>query len=275
MKQSLSIGSEQKARQLQTTANNRLATSEAQSFVDNRPQTIAQRQLLSIIRASPQMIAQRKRMVSIHSGSVMVAQRELNSLLQSPSVQLQVAPGEGMLQGELDTVQRVEGKETLQGKSAEETIVQREQQSARKPNNTGLSGNLRSGIEHLSSISLNNNIINNNSLQPMQLNAFTYSRNRRLPTMQMQGMQEIKSDLSVSQDKGIKNVVQRVLPPFGYADTKGYYKAQGKAKELRYLKDRPADFSTAFKKAMVQNEWGGHYNKEMDLWHVVASSNMK
>ena len=105
MKQSLSVRSEQQARQLQTTANNRSATSEVQSFVDNRPQTIAQRQLLNTIHASPQMIAQCKLAESIRNSPRMVAQRELSRSLQSPSLQLQAAPEEEMLQGKFDTVQ--------------------------------------------------------------------------------------------------------------------------------------------------------------------------
>lgn len=270
MKQSLSIGSEQQVRQSQTTACNRSLTSEMQSFVDNRPQTIAQRQLIHTIHTSPQMIAQRKQAGSIRNSSRIVAQREFSRSLQSPGVQLQAAPEEEMLQGKFETVQRIEEKETLQGKSAAEKIVQREQKSAREPNNTGLSDDLKSSIEHLSGMSMDHNNIHYNSLQPVQLNALTNAQDRRLPMMQMQGIQEIKSDLSVSQDKGNKNVVQRALPPTGFAETKNYYKAQGNAKKLRYLKDRPADFSTAFKKAMVKNEWGGHYNQELDLWHVVT-----
>jgi hypothetical protein len=102
MKQSLSVGSEQQVRQSQTAANNRSATSEVQSFVDNRPQTIAQRQLLNTIHASPQMIAQCKLAESIRNSPRMVAQRELSRSLQSPSLQLQTAPEEEMLQGKFD-----------------------------------------------------------------------------------------------------------------------------------------------------------------------------
>lgn len=60
MKQSLPVGAERQARHTQTTANNRSATSAMQRFVDNRPETIAQRQLIDAIDVSPHMVAQRK-----------------------------------------------------------------------------------------------------------------------------------------------------------------------------------------------------------------------
>lgn len=66
-------------------------------------------------------------------------------------------------------------------------------------------------------------------------------------------------------------VAQFVLPPHGMADTKGYYKAQGNAAKTAYVSGRPADFSTKFKANMVQNEWGGSYNKETDMWHVTTN----
>lgn len=222
MKQSLSSGSEQQVRQSQTTANNRSATSEAQSFVDNRPQTIAQRQLINTIHASPQMITQRQQAGSIHNSPRMAAQRELSRSLQSSSVQLQVAPEEEMLrgkfeavqrveeeeeslqgkfemvqrveeeeplQGKFEAVQRVEEEEPLQGKfavaqrvEAEEPlqgkfdVAQRAQQSAAKPNNTGLPDNLKSGIEHLSGMSMDHVKVHYNSSQPAQLNALAYAQ---------------------------------------------------------------------------------------------------
>ena len=208
MKQSLSVGSEQQVRQSQTTANNRSAISEAQSFVDNRAQTIAQRQLINTIHASPQMIAQRKQAGSIHDSPRMAAQRELSRSLQSSSVQLKAAPEEEMLQGKFEAVQRVEedellqgkfavaqrveaqeplqGKfdvaqrveeeELLQGKSAAETIAQRVQQPAEKNNNTGLPDNLKSGIEHLSGMYMDHVKVHYNSSQPAQLNALAYAQ---------------------------------------------------------------------------------------------------
>ena len=258
MKQSLSIGSEQQVRQSQTTANNRSATSEMQSFVDNRPQTIAQRQLINAIHASPQMIAQRKQAVSIHNSPRMVAQREFSRSLQSPGVQLQAAPEEEMLQGKFETAQRVEEEEPLQGKfeavqrveeeeplqgkfalaqqvEAEEPlqgkfdVAQRAQQSAAKPNNTGLPDNLKSGIEHLSGMSMDHVKVHYNSSQPAQLNALAYAQGadihvatgqeqhlpheawhvvqqaqgRVKPTMQMRGSVPVNDDVGLEREADV------------------------------------------------------------------------
>ncbi|GLQ87799.1 hypothetical protein GCM10007898_13670 [Dyella flagellata] len=65
--------------------------------------------------------------------------------------------------------------------------------------------------------------------------------------------------------------MQMMLPYDGLAETKGYYKAQNRAKAHDYGGGRPVDFSTNFKMSMVKNEWGGSYNKAMDLWHVTTS----
>jgi len=261
MKQSLSVGSEQQVRQSQTTANNRSATSEAQSFVDNRPQTIAQRQLINTIHASPQMIAQRKQAGSIHDSPRMAAQRELSRSLQSSSVQLKAAPEEEMLQGKFEAVQRVEedellqgkfavaqrveaqeplqGKfdvaqrveeeELLQGKSAAETIAQRVQQPTKKTNNTGLPDNLKSGIEHLSGMSMDHVKVHYNSSQPAQLNALAYAQGadihvapgqeqhlpheawhvvqqaqgRVRPTMQMRGSVPVNDDAGLEREADV------------------------------------------------------------------------
>ncbi len=80
---------------------------------------------------------------------------------------------------------------------------------------------------------------------------------------------------SDSRSSSISGPVQRMiqfhLPPHGVADTKNYYNAQGNAKKLLYAGGRPADFSTKFKANMVEHQWGGSYNKETDMWHVVTS----
>ena len=242
MKQSLSVGSEQQVRQSQTTANNRSAISEAQSFVDNRAQTIAQRQLINTIHASPQMIAQRKQAGSIHDSPRMAAQRELSRSLQSSSVQLKAAPEEEMLQGKFEAVQRVEEDELLQGKfavaqrvEAQEPlqgkfdVAQRAQQSAAKPNNTGLPDNLKSGIEHLSGLSMDHVKVHYNSSQPAQLNALAYAQGadihvapgqeqhlpheawhvvqqaqgRVRPTMQMRGSVPVNDDAGLEREADV------------------------------------------------------------------------
>jgi len=72
-----------------------------------------------------------------------------------------------------------------------------------------------------------------------------------------------------AQRRSAAPVVQRMLPPDGLANTKGYYNAQKNI--TPYAGGRPANFSTKFKANMVEHEWHGAYNKETDLWHVVTS----
>lgn len=189
MKQTLPTESEQQVRQLQTVANNRSATSEVQSFVDKRPQIIAQRQLINTLHASPRMIAQRKLAKSIHNSPRMVAQRELSRSLQFPSLQLQAIPEEEMLQGKFDTAQRIEEEELLQGKFnpvqrvEEDELLQGKFEATQlaeapteKQNNTGLPDNLKSGIESVSGISMDSVRVHYNSSQPAQLNALAYAQ---------------------------------------------------------------------------------------------------
>jgi hypothetical protein len=76
------------------------------------------------------------------------------------------------LQGKVSTVQRVEEEEPLQKKLASTAPIQRE----KAPNNTGLPDNLKSGIESLSGVSMDNVKVHYNSSQPAQLNALAYAQ---------------------------------------------------------------------------------------------------
>lgn len=76
MKQSVPVGSEQQAKQSQPAADMAHAA-DSPGFVDNRPETIALRQLKGTIRSSPKMIAQRNIGKMLHNNSREVTQREL------------------------------------------------------------------------------------------------------------------------------------------------------------------------------------------------------
>lgn len=171
-KQSLSVESEQQVQQSQAT-HHQSAINEAQRFVDNRPQTIAQRQLINTIHASPQMIAQRQQAVLSHNSPRMAEQRAFSRSLQSPSVQLQAASEEEILQGKFDPAQRIKEDELVQGKFE---TTQLAEAPAEKQNNTGLPDNLKSGIEHLSGMSMDDVKVHYNSSQPSQLNAHAYAQ---------------------------------------------------------------------------------------------------
>ncbi|GJL74700.1 DUF4157 domain-containing protein [Nitrosomonas sp.] len=229
MKQSLSAESEQQRRPSNHATSDISHANGQKSFVDNRPQAAAQRQLIETINASPKMIAQSQIVDSFHNSPQMVAQRKLHNQMRSQTLQLQAEPEEAplqgksdpvqrqsepeeelpqgkfepvqrqkpedeellqgkfaavqrveeeeLLQGKLDTVQRLEEEELLQGKfAAEPTAQPAPQKNTLKHNNTGLPDNLKTGIENLSGMSMDNVKVHYNSSQPAQLNAHAYAQ---------------------------------------------------------------------------------------------------
>ena len=79
------------------------------------------------------------------------------------------------LQGKFEPAQRVEEDEPLQGKFAAGSATQL-QESAPAANRTGLPDQLKSGMESLSGMSLDNVKVHYNSPQPAQLNALAYAQ---------------------------------------------------------------------------------------------------
>jgi len=110
-------------------------------MIDNSPKITVQHQLRSLINNSPRTIAQHTARNRIHDSSRQAAQRKLSKDINNNSIV---------------TTQRV--KEPV------------------KPNNTGLPDNLKSGIESLSGMSLDNVKVHYNSSQPAQLNALAYAQ---------------------------------------------------------------------------------------------------
>lgn len=126
-------------------------------------------------------------------GKLEAAQRvEEEELLQGKFATLQRVVEEEPLQGKFETAQRVEEEEPLQGKFAgvqpmeeEEPLQAKSTQAAStqlaekasaKPNNTGLTEQLKSGIESLSGMSMDHVKVHYNSSQPTQLNAHAYAQ---------------------------------------------------------------------------------------------------
>jgi hypothetical protein len=120
------------------------------TMANNSPQATAQRRMMNMIRNSPRMAAQRKAAATLHKSPHVTVQRQ--------------QPGTGT------TTQREEVEEPLQPK-----VAQREEAPA-KPNHTGLPDNLKSGIESLSGMSMDNVRVHYNSAQPAQLNALAYAQ---------------------------------------------------------------------------------------------------
>lgn len=210
MKRSVSSDSEQRRHvNINSLADRRAA--KTSGFTDNRSDVLAQRRLIAGIAASPRMVAQRQAAESIHASPRMITQRKLFNFSGNAVAQLQSAPEDELLQGRFDpvqrmeeeeplqgkfdamqrmedeemlqgkfmTVQKMEEEEPLQGKSVSGVLVQREETSSAplpSNNNTGLPDNLKSGIESLSGISMDNVRVHYNSDKPAQLNALAYAQ---------------------------------------------------------------------------------------------------
>jgi hypothetical protein len=152
------------------------------------------------------MTAQRKKLNSLFGGAIQRQEGEEDALqgkfqtaqrveeeepLQGKFEAVQRVEEEEPLQGKFDTTQRVEEEEPLQGKFDAVQRVEEEEPlqgkfeaasttqlkgEATKPNNTGLPDNLKSGIESLSGMSMDNVKVHYNSSQPAQLNALAYAQ---------------------------------------------------------------------------------------------------
>lgn len=115
------------------------------------------------------------------STSVQLKQQEMmgavqrvedEELLQGKFETAQRAEDEELLQGKFATTQLAEDEEMLQGKFSNSNTTQLEE----KPNNTGLPNQLKSGIESLSGMSMDNVKVHYNSDKPAQLNAHAYAQ---------------------------------------------------------------------------------------------------
>jgi Domain of unknown function (DUF4157) len=146
------------------------STPTSAELMDNRPEAIAQRRLVEAIHTSPAMVAQRQQLRGMF-GEV---------------AQLQGGPeNEELLRGKFEPVQRVENEdeEPVQGKSVRISSLQRRKESAQptastalSTGNTGLPDSLKSGIESLSGLSMDDVTVHYNSSQPAQLNALAYTQ---------------------------------------------------------------------------------------------------
>lgn len=131
--------------------------------VSNSKEAVAQRALIAGINDSPRMLAQRRRLESY-------------LCINQPPISEAVPPASPIAQQQL--IQRLENQddeEALQPKFISEPPRQLERQPSPKPNNTSLPDNLKSGIESLSDMSLDNVKVHYNSSQPAQLNALAYA----------------------------------------------------------------------------------------------------
>ncbi|MDE2387686.1 MAG: DUF4157 domain-containing protein, partial [Betaproteobacteria bacterium] len=108
-------------------------------------------------------------------GSVPLPLRGRSSDLNLP-VQRRDDEEKKLIQEQFAAAQRGEKEEPLRGKFVHQSPAQLEQQPAAKTNDTGLPNNLKSGIESLSGMSMDNVKVHYNSSQPAQLNALAYAQ---------------------------------------------------------------------------------------------------
>jgi hypothetical protein len=149
----------------------------APAFVDNRPRVATLRKWADSMNNSPRVAAQRKLAETLHDGPRMAALRNLTETLHnSPRVTAQRKLMDRMLAGPVQLEGVTEEEQLLQGQfeSAQRTAA--EVDSTPRANNTGLPDHLRSGIESLSGISLDDVKVHYNSARPAQLNALAYAQ---------------------------------------------------------------------------------------------------
>ena len=179
-------------------------------------------QLETTMDSSPRQIAQRKLFDAIHNSPLQTAQRKKFDSLFGAA---QRREEEDTRQGKFETAQLNEKEEPLQPRLASGSAAQLEQQPATKPNDTGLPDSLKSGIENLSGMSMDNVKVHYNSPQPAQLNAHAYAQGtdihvapgqeQHLPheawhvVQQAQGRvpptMQMKEGVPVNDDKGLEH----------------------------------------------------------------------
>lgn len=181
-------------------------------------------------RAVAQLLSQAPRNVD-PADSCPVAQKQPAERLYGLPVQRQGVPEEEELQMKsnpavLQQQEMEEDEELLQGKFAtSETPTQFKGERRQQENRTGMSDNLKAGIENLSGMSMDDVKVHYNSSQPAQLNALAYARGqdihlgpgqeRHLPhegwhaVQQMQGRvmptMQAKGGVLINDDAGLEH----------------------------------------------------------------------
>jgi hypothetical protein len=195
-------------------------------FADRRPEAAAQREHAGKADNSPQAGKIAQLLAMANGASVETVQRqgsEEEELLQGKfeTVQRQGLEEEELMQGKFETVQKGGEGETLQSKSA---VAQKK--DAQTPNNTGLPDTLKSGIEKLSGLAMDDVKVHYNSPKPAQLQAHAFAQGtdihmapgqekhlpheawhvvqqkqgRVKPTMQMKGKVSVNDDAGLERE---------------------------------------------------------------------------
>ena len=179
----------QKAEPQQAKIQNQPAAKKSGGVAVESPQNEEVAQLEAMIETSPQMERLGSMAAMMSAGTAMAAQRKLADMMHNSQRQQTAQKfAEGIngsplmvaqrkkIDGLFGAAQRVEEEEFLQGKFTSEAPAQLKAEPAAKPNNTGLPENLKSGIENLSGMAMDNVKVHYNSSQPAQLNALAYAQ---------------------------------------------------------------------------------------------------
>lgn len=192
----------------------------AQSVMQARPATMPDTRAASLAQLHQQNMA---------GNSSQAAQLKAQAELMAgggSDASIQRLEDEELLQGKFAPVQRMEDEELLQGKFAPAAApIQREE----APNDTGMSSQLKSGIESLSGMSMDHVKVHYNSDKPAQLNAHAYAQGsdihvapgqeqhvpheawhvvqqaqgRVRPTMQLQGGVDVNNDVGLESEADV------------------------------------------------------------------------
>jgi hypothetical protein len=228
-------------------------------FADRRPEAAAQREHAGKADNSPQAGKIAQLLAMANGASVETVQRqgsEEEELLQGKfqTVQRQGLEEEELMQGKFETVQRqgLEEEELLQGKfetvqkgGEGETLQSKsavaQKKDAQTPNNTGLPDTLKSGIENLSGLAMDDVKVHYNSPKPAQLQAHAFAQGtdihmapgqekhlpheawhvvqqkqgRVKPTMQMKGKVSVNDDAGLEREAdlmGAKAIQGKAVP---------------------------------------------------------------
>ena len=152
------------------------------AFVDNRPEAIAQRELAEAIDTSPYMVAQRTQLGSTLGETTQLGSGSGEENLPQgkfPPVRHRGPQRERLLRGKFATMQRKGPQDIWHHQNHARpsgAAAQLQRESAPARNNTGLPDNLKSGVESLSGLSLDNVRVHYNSSHPARLNALAYAQ---------------------------------------------------------------------------------------------------
>ena len=220
-----------KANKKENSASKTRAASQSSTLSDNRPGTLAQMKVVEAMSEGPraQKTAQLQALMPDNSPVQKATDEEEVQMKAKP---IQKAADEEEVQMKAKSVQKAADEEEVQMKAApvqkaadEEEVQMKAAPVQKKENNTGLPDGLKSGVENLSGVSLDDVKVHTNSDQPAQMQAHAFAQGtdihvapgqeQHLPheawhvVQQKQGRvkptTQMKEKIPVNDDKGLEH----------------------------------------------------------------------